>query len=118
MGKIGLIIIDAFLWGKVIELKESKQNYDIDLEKVKEKVDEQLLIDGASVCLKMDNRSTNEDGIRCPECGMRIDHGMKFCPKCGKSLEEYKRGNLCPKCGMEIEKDMKFCPKCGMKIEK
>lgn len=118
LGKIGLIIIDAFLWGKVIELKESKQNYDIDLEKVKEKVDEQLLIDGASVCLKMDNRSTNEDGIRCPECGMRIDHGMKFCPKCGKSLEEYKRGNLCPKCGMEIEKDMKFCPKCGMKIEK
>ena len=118
IGKIVLIIIDMALWGKVMELKENEQNYAVQPEEIKARVDDKLYINENTVCLKEESQKSTTSGIKCPECGMEIEKDMKFCPKCGKNLEMLVQENRCPKCGMEIEKDMKFCPKCGMKIEK
>lgn len=58
--------------------------------------------------------------ISCPDCGGVVEHGQKFCTKCGKdltkvSLSELKKNeNLkCPRCGSHVLPNQKFCSSCG-----
>jgi membrane protease subunit (stomatin/prohibitin family) len=49
----------------------------------------------------------------CPECGAKMDSGVKFCPECGHKLEA---GRFCMECGAAIKASAKFCPECGKKV--
>ena len=53
--------------------------------------------------------------MRCPYCDEEIHLGSKFCPHCGKILNEEE--NLhCSKCNKPISKEEKVCPHCQHKI--
>ena len=56
--------------------------------------------------------------MNCKFCGAEVEEGAKFCPNCGKNLEEASEKKKCPQCGAELEKDAKFCLKCGCSLEK
>lgn len=48
----------------------------------------------------------------CPECGMPLTPGAKFCPECGFKIQSKK---FCAECGAELPADAKFCAECGTK---
>lgn len=49
-----------------------------------------------------------QETVECPSCHAQVKKGAKFCPECGKSLKA-----VCPKCGKEVKPGAKFCPECG-----
>jgi hypothetical protein len=51
----------------------------------------------------------------CQKCGAPVDTGVKFCTKCGASVEQTAAAgaHYCPGCGTGIAAGTKFCPKCG-----
>ncbi len=49
---------------------------------------------------------------KCPSCGATAKAGAKFCPECGKPMQ-----NLCPKCGKPVKGGMKFCSECGASLQ-
>lgn len=61
--------------------------------------------------------------IKCPDCFATVEHGQKFCTKCGKdlakvSLNESKINESlkCPNCGNSVLPEQKFCSSCGHKL--
>jgi len=58
----------------------------------------------------------------CPACRSPLRAGLKFCPSCGKPVEQSKivtppsvapATKQCPNCRATIRADLKFCNKCG-----
>lgn len=47
----------------------------------------------------------------CPKCGNTCSEGAKFCPQCGKVLQ-----NKCSECGERLTSNDQFCWNCGTKI--
>ena len=47
---------------------------------------------------------------KCPQCGVDVDAGMKFCGECGAAIPQTKE---CPKCHLQCSAAMKFCGGCG-----
>jgi predicted ATPase/class 3 adenylate cyclase len=46
--------------------------------------------------------------MKCPKCQFDNREGIKFCEKCGTSMEF-----VCAKCGAKIPPDRQFCGECG-----
>ncbi|MET4349108.1 putative ATPase/class 3 adenylate cyclase/rubredoxin [Bradyrhizobium sp. RT9b] len=46
--------------------------------------------------------------MNCSCCGLEVQSGFAFCPKCGT-----KQPNACPGCGFPRAPDFAYCPKCG-----
>ncbi|WLA76862.1 adenylate/guanylate cyclase domain-containing protein [Bradyrhizobium diazoefficiens] len=46
--------------------------------------------------------------MNCSCCGLEVQSGFAFCPKCGT-----KQPNVCPGCGFPCAPDFAYCPKCG-----
>ena len=55
-----------------------------------------------------------ENIIKCPNCGADVKANAKFCPECGKKIEQESK--KCPNCGAEVKANAKFCPECGKKL--
>ena len=64
--------------------------------------------------------------IRCLKCGLELNDGIEFCPKCGAKVEGVKEDKMpteqssskfCLYCGGQIDASAKFCPKCGANFE-
>lgn len=53
----------------------------------------------------------------CPSCGTEVQHGAKFCTKCGAQVTTAQAENQfltrCAKCGYEPSNPSKFCIRCG-----
>lgn len=49
---------------------------------------------------------------RCPDCGVGLPAGARFCPGCGKPLG----GSLCGKCQQPLPASARFCPACGSPV--
>lgn len=49
----------------------------------------------------------------CEECGGKLPHGKKFCPRCGHPAPEAR---ACRKCGGKVAPGEKFCPQCGTPV--
>ncbi|MCG2671880.1 adenylate/guanylate cyclase domain-containing protein [Bradyrhizobium sp. GCM10023182] len=47
--------------------------------------------------------------MNCSCCGLEVQSGFAFCPKCGT-----KQPNACPGCGFRCAPDFAYCPKCGV----
>lgn len=60
---------------------------------------------------RVSDRSVAET-ISCYYCKSPIAAGAKFCPTCGKSLEN----PTCAKCGTINQLGTKFCRECGEKL--
>ena len=63
----------------------------------------------------------------CPYCGTTVNVSDRFCPVCGKSVDDYVEkkaapaaavhpGKSCPSCGAKLKDDDKFCPHCGSSV--
>ncbi len=50
----------------------------------------------------------------CPDCGHENPVSVRFCQKCGKTLESLFR--QCPKCGTDNHVKVQFCGKCGENV--
>lgn len=48
------------------------------------------------------------------ECGCKLSKNDKFCPSCGKRVDN---GMILCTCGTEVDSKVKFCPNCGTMIE-
>ncbi len=71
---------------------------------------------GAQAQNMAENLNTNSKMIECPACKQKVNAGSKFCPSCGKNLEEKPEQDIrCSKCGCTISVTTKFCPECGNK---
>jgi len=57
------------------------------------------------------------DNSLCVHCGAEISDGAKFCPNCGRKVEEEPLIRVCPKCNSIYEDEIKFCPKDGTELE-
>ncbi len=47
---------------------------------------------------------------KCPNCGLEVEEGMKFCYECGTPIPQVRK---CPQCGTELPPKAKFCFSCG-----
>lgn len=47
---------------------------------------------------------------KCPNCGVEVEVGAKFCLECGTAIPQTKE---CPKCHAEWPMNAKFCQECG-----
>ncbi len=50
-------------------------------------------------------------GGTCPQCGLTVAAGAKFCRHCGASISTF-----CAACGAPIAADAKFCRRCGSPV--
>jgi rRNA maturation endonuclease Nob1 len=54
--------------------------------------------------------------FKCPSCSTTTWGNLKFCPKCGESLDI-----ICDGCGYTLRymmaAEVNFCPKCGGKMK-
>lgn len=58
-----------------------------------------------------------EDKAICPQCGVTLVKGSRFCNQCGAQLEkESETPETCPLCGGQLPKGSRFCNHCGGKI--
>lgn len=48
--------------------------------------------------------------LKCPNCGVEVDSGMKFCMECGAKILQDKK---CPSCHALCPVAAKFCAECG-----
>jgi membrane protease subunit (stomatin/prohibitin family) len=55
-----------------------------------------------------------EAEVRCPDCGMMISAGVRFCPFCG---HQQLLNQQCDNCGKNLPPGVKFCPRCGHSAE-
>ena len=53
-------------------------------------------------------------GASCPECHAEVPTGAKFCPGCGKAVQQDR---FCSECGTKVKSTAKFCSNCGNKME-
>lgn len=84
------------------------KNIDNEVEKVKCKKCETLILKGLKFCPECGEAQIK----KCPSCGIIIENeNAKFCFECGISLKK-----VCKTCGNSLENDIKFCPECGEKI--
>ena len=56
-----------------------------------------------------------DDGVTCPQCGVKNGKDRKFCGECGQKLIT---GIACPSCGHVNPAGTKFCGECGTKLNK
>ena len=66
----------------------------------------------------------------CLYCGLQLPDTTKFCPECGRSIEDdirVERGvkirrtpitKGCLHCGLQLPESASFCPECGRSIER
>jgi membrane protease subunit (stomatin/prohibitin family) len=52
--------------------------------------------------------------VECPHCHAEVPRTSKFCPNCGKALQQELVA--CPKCGTANPADGRFCTNCGEKL--
>lgn len=83
---------------------------DIYLEKAKEIEEEIDKIEAKKHQLEMETT-----GNSTCSCGYQLIAENKFCPKCGKPVENGM--NTCGKCGKSVKSDMQFCPFCGNNMQ-
>ena len=64
---------------------------------------------------------TSSDSIKkCSSCGAELFPNARFCPECGKAIEETNNRismKFCPSCGTELNPNVRFCPKCGTNLD-
>jgi len=55
----------------------------------------------------------------CPQCGMPVVAGDRFCGHCGVELTAVAKPALsrCPSCGTNVEPTDRFCGRCGAHLE-
>ena len=49
----------------------------------------------------------------CPNCGMQVPAGSKFCLSCGAKMNT---AAFCTNCGKPVPPGSKFCPECGSPV--
>lgn len=55
--------------------------------------------------------------MQCQNCGGQIADGAKFCPLCGKPVENTENvTQFCPNCGSKLAPNAAFCNGCGKKV--
>ena len=57
---------------------------------------------------------------KCSSCGAELFPNARFCPECGKAIEETNNRismKFCPSCGTELNPNVRFCPKCGTNLD-
>lgn len=52
-----------------------------------------------------------------PDCKRQLEPHEKFCPSCGKKVEEKAKNVICFKCYNVVKEGDKFCGSCGEKVE-
>ena len=55
-------------------------------------------------------KSRERDGETCPECGLPVGDGARFCPNCGHQILVFRQ---CGMCGKNLSPKARFCPNCG-----
>lgn len=61
-----------------------------------------------------ENKSQENGGKVCSECGKTVSKTAKFCPECGA---KFNVKAFCPECGEEVSQGAKFCASCGHKLK-
>lgn len=59
-----------------------------------------------------------EEEVKCPHCHSSIRKTAKFCPECGRALQEKPKQEKCPKCGKARNQKDRFCDNCGWDYSK
>jgi RNA polymerase subunit RPABC4/transcription elongation factor Spt4 len=53
----------------------------------------------------------------CRDCGNPLKEKSKFCPGCGRAIEQPEpQTPKCAYCGAQLKATSKFCPKCGKTV--
>ena len=52
--------------------------------------------------------------MKCIHCGALVPDTARFCPECGKKIEQKR---LCPSCHAEIKAEDKYCMQCGASLQ-
>lgn len=55
-------------------------------------------------------------GPFCSSCGSPLQAGVKFCSSCGATVSQPSQEKKCPNCGATITSPSKFCPECGKSL--
>ncbi len=61
------------------------------------------------------NKNSEDNEFKCPECGASVDGTTEVCPECSA---EFKHGEYeCPVCGSAVTADSNMCMACYERFE-
>ena len=103
-GYIGMEVYDLYKQNKV-----SVPEVEMHFEKLKAIEKDITDLEAEKQRLESESRKTGT----C-SCGCALSGQERFCPKCGKPVDN---GELVCTCGKTVKKDMMFCPYCGKNVK-
>lgn len=56
----------------------------------------------------------NELKLKCSKCGTKVKSNWKFCPVCGKTVNDEA---FCTHCGTKVDASWNYCPNCNTKLK-
>lgn len=54
----------------------------------------------------------------CPNCGLSVEDGKKFCSSCGTKMPVLVHQKICKVCGNSLNSNASFCNVCGTPVPK
>jgi hypothetical protein len=103
--------VEEFLGGETLEIEDTMEAEDTlgfpEESEMQEVQDIESLIDEME-------KTEEEIGDVCPECGAPLGPYDSQCGNCGA---EFELALECPNCGAVVEEDLDTCPSCGVTFE-
>lgn len=101
-GFIGMDVYDLYRQGKV-----NMEELEVHFEKMQ-------ALEKEIADLEAERQEAKNKGANVCSCGQKLTPENRFCPGCGKPVDN---GMITCTCGNLIKKDLKFCSFCGKNLQ-
>lgn len=103
-GFIGMDVYDLYKQGKV-----DIQELEVHFEKM-QALEQEI----ADLEAEKQKQEAKNKGVSICSCGQKLSSENRFCPGCGKPVDN---GMITCTCGNMVRKDLKFCSYCGRNLQ-
>lgn len=114
---LGLSTYQVFLAGKIdeeglVEQCRAMQAIDVQIQQALSRISELQALAQQQAAAPAAFASS-----ACPQCDSPLSPGVRFCPNCGRVLQQAPAAAACPNCGAAVTPETRFCGGCGGAIQ-